>query len=171
MRGPNGFSANHSILSICADTSGNRYVAFWNGSSWGELGGLNALAANGNVLSICSDSSGNVYATGSFKDLSGSLAVSKWNATNRSTVGNLSDLSDSILTMCTDPSGNIFIAGTFINSMAKYYVMKWNGTSWSEVGGLNGLAANVDLCHLTMGMYFLIIKKKDAILHKKIIKE
>src|SRR5437763_1666298 len=89
--GLNGLAANDWINSVCSDasgniyaagwfsnSSGNRYVAKYNGSSWSELGGLNGLAANGVIESVCSDFSGNIYAGGYFSNSSGNWYVAKY---------------------------------------------------------------------------------------------
>src|ERR1041384_5169419 len=65
--GLNGLAANAFINSVCSDasgniyaagyftnSSGNWYVAKYNGSAWSELGGLNGLSANGYIQSVCS---------------------------------------------------------------------------------------------------------------------
>src|ERR1041384_2103543 len=89
--GLNGLSANNPINSVCSDASGNIYAAGWftnssgnwyvakyNGSSWSELGGLNGLSANGYIQSVCSDASGNIYAAGLFTNSSGKMCVAKY---------------------------------------------------------------------------------------------
>jgi hypothetical protein len=150
------------IQSICSDglgniyaaggftnTSGKRYVAKWNGSSWSELGGLNGLGANNWINSICSDGLGNLYAAGGFTNPSGKLYVAKYNGSSWSELGGLNGLgassgvnSKEIISICSDGLGNIYAAGSFTNTSGKRYVAKWNGSSWSELGGLNGLGAN-----------------------------
>lgn len=79
-------AANWDINTICIDASGNlyagggftnssgsRYVAKWDGTTWSELGGPNALAASGDILSICTDASGNIYTAGGFLNSSGNI--------------------------------------------------------------------------------------------------
>jgi hypothetical protein len=144
------------IQSICSDglgniyaaggftnTSGKRYVAKWNGSSWSELGGLNGLGASSGVnskeiISICSDGLGNIYAAGSFTNTSGKRYVAKWNGSSWSELGGLNGLgaNDWINSICSDGLGNIYAAGSFTNTSGKRYVAKWNGSSWSELGVL-----------------------------------
>ena len=127
----NGLSANSSISTICSDSSGNiyaagyfdnssgkKYVAKWDGTSWSELGGLNGLAANSDIRSICSDASGNIYAAGDFINSAGKKYVAKWNGISWSELGGLGGLSagQGIFSICTDPSGNIYAGGHFVNS-------------------------------------------------------
>ncbi len=159
----NGLAANQTIQSICQDgtgniyaagffwnSSGNCYVAKWNGTTWSELGGLNGLAANDEIYSICSDASGNIYAAGFFTNVWNNRYVAVWNhSTNTwSELGGLNGLAANqvINSICSDAAGNIYAAGDFTNGLSQFsgnrYVAKWDGFSWSEVGGLNGLSAN-----------------------------
>ena len=157
--GVNGLSANGFIFSICTNalgnvyatgeftnSSGNRYVAKWNGTAWSELGGLNGLSANSAIFSIYTDALGNVYAGGDFTNDSGKRYVAKWNGTVWNELGGLNGLSANgrIYSILSDVSGNIYATGEFTNSSNNFYVAKWNGTSWSELGGLNGLSPNND---------------------------
>jgi hypothetical protein len=90
--GQNGLATNYTINSVCSDasgniyaggyftnSSGNKYVAKYNGSSWSELGGLNGLAANHWIHSVCNKASGNIYAAGEFTNSSGNSYVAKYN--------------------------------------------------------------------------------------------
>ena len=141
------------------NSSGNSYVAKYNGSSWSELGGLNGLAANFWILSICSDASGNIYAAGYFTNSSGNWYVAKYNGSSWSEQGGLNGLAANsiIYSVYSDASGNIYAAGGFENSSGKRYVAKYDGNSWSELGGLNGLAANKEIrsvCSDTYGKIY-----------------
>src|SRR6185436_9915610 len=88
--GSTGVDANSPIEVLCIDngnnvfaagsftnSSGNRYVAQWDGSTWSEVGGLNGLAAIDMIYALCTDASGNVYAAGLFTNGS-SRYVAKW---------------------------------------------------------------------------------------------
>src|SRR6187455_905517 len=92
--GLNGLAANTTIQSVCSDasgniytggmftnSSGNKYVAKWNGTAWSELGGLNGLAANHIISSVCNDPSGNIYAGGWYTNSLGNRYVAKYSLT------------------------------------------------------------------------------------------
>src|SRR5436853_230395 len=98
--GLNGLAANNSIHLVCSDasgniytagsftnSSGNWYVAKYDGSTWSELGGLNGLAANDGVLSVCSNASGNIYAAGFFSNSSGNCYVARYDGSTWSELG------------------------------------------------------------------------------------
>ncbi|HKC37791.1 MAG TPA: T9SS type A sorting domain-containing protein [Chitinophagaceae bacterium] len=139
--GLNGLAANNLINSVCSDalgnmyaggdftnSSGNWYVAKWNGTAWSELGGLNGLAANNLIASVCSDASGNIYAAGFFTNSSGNRYVAKWNGTAWSELGGLNGLAafQGIVSVCSDASGNIYAGGFFYNSSFNRYVAKYS---------------------------------------------
>ncbi|MFM2226615.1 MAG: hypothetical protein RJA07_2817, partial [Bacteroidota bacterium] len=140
----NDAMGNVYVAGYFANSSGNRYVAKWNGTNWSEVGGLNGLAANDLIWNICSNAAGNIYAAGGFTNSNGKMYVAKWDGTNWNEVGGLNGLSanNQINAVCYDASGNIYAAGFFTNSNGKMYVAKWNGANWSELGGANGLSAN-----------------------------
>jgi hypothetical protein len=126
------------------NSSGNYYIAKWNGSSWSELGGLNSFDPNCSVNCIfCDPKTGYIYSYG-YNTNSGKAYVAKYDGTSWSELGGTNGLAanDNIKSICGDAAGNIYAAGYFTNANGKYYVAKWNGTAWEELGGLNGLAAN-----------------------------
>lgn len=153
--GLDGLAANHSIESICSDSSGfvyaianfnslsNSIVAKWDGNSWSELGGSNSLknflsnytiaSTSNNKSTICSDKFGNIY-------VSGNWGVVKWDGNTWTLLGGVINNFGGYLT--TDSKGNVYNAWNFLNANGKYYVAVWNGLSWSELGGPNSLAAN-----------------------------
>ena len=127
------------------DSSGNEYVAKWNGEKWIELGtGNNALNANEMIKVITIDGKGNIYAAGHFSDSSGKNYVAQWNGTKWSQLGadsNECSSYNAINSILVDDSGNVYtnvgnILGTVFN------VEKWNKTGWSYVGDSNSLNAN-----------------------------
>ena len=140
--------ANNTILSIAVDskgnlyaagkftnTSGNYYVAKWNGTEWAELGsGTLALNANGVINSICLDSKDNVYAAGTFTNTNSSRYVAKWNGSTWAQLAGSGDANffgyTTIVTITSDSSGNIYASqhdGVTVN--------KWNGSAWAVLGG------------------------------------
>jgi hypothetical protein len=160
--GTNALNANHTINSIVIDANGNvyaagyfyntnniYYVSKWDGTTWAELGtGSNALNANnGGFYSITLDGGGNVYAAGSFKNVSGSSYVAKWDGNSWSELGGTNGINigpdNDIFVLSTDIGGNVYAGGEFINTNGRRYVSKWNGTFWSELGTrTNALNAN-----------------------------
>ena len=138
------------VKSICADkngnvycagtfvnSSGNYYVAKWNGNSWIELGGLNSLNAQGQIKSICCDASGNVYAVGNITNGINVPYVAKYNGSNWSEVGAknravLINQNDSMLALnqvLIDNQNRIYVGGT--NTYGLNCVSRWDGTGWS----------------------------------------
>jgi Secretion system C-terminal sorting domain len=137
--GTNSLGANSPIYSICSDasgniyaageftnSSGNGYVAKYNGSVWSELGGLNALGPNIGIYSVYCDAAGNIYAAGTINNGS-SYYVAKWNGINWSELGGTNSLAanNRIVSVCSDAVGNIYAAGNFTNSSGKHYVAKY----------------------------------------------
>ena len=57
------------------DASGKQYVAEWDGTKWGALGGVSTLKLNGQVEALAVDSRGYVYAGGAFTNNSGEAYV------------------------------------------------------------------------------------------------
>lgn len=153
----NGF--NNTVYALDFTSSGNmfaagdfldgnnsRFVAYWNGKKWSELGtGSNSLNANYTILAVVSSGS-NVYAAGGFVNDSGQNYVAKWNGISwselRSATSSL-HANGWIYSVIVDKVGNVYAAGGFTDSLGKHYVAKWNGTSWSQLGsGDNALNAN-----------------------------
>ena len=141
--GSNALAANTWINAICLDPSGNiyaagdftngtnflngnYYVAKYNGTSWGELGGTNALAANNYIYSLCSDAAGNVYAGGKFSN--GSVYyVAKYNGTAWSALNGPNTLNayGIIYSLCSDTRGSIYAGGEFANTNGNCLVAKY----------------------------------------------
>jgi hypothetical protein len=158
------FNPTGPIATITSDNSGNlyaagsftsstgyRYVAKWNGTSWSELGtGNNALNANSAISTICIDSMGNIYAGGAFTNTNGKVYVSKWNGSNWSEFGN-SNIDQSnfagafptIDVLAADKNGTIFAGGNIRNNSNNFVLRKCNGGGWLEVG--QGAYGNVQL--------------------------
>jgi hypothetical protein len=130
------------------NSSGNYYVAKWNGSNWSELGGLNSFTPNAGVFYLfCDQKTGFIYAGGYSTDgadsKTGGKYVAMYNGTSWSKLGGTTLAANGATqTICSDKDGNIYVAGEFKNANGKCYVTKWNGTAWSELGGLDGLKAN-----------------------------
>jgi len=148
--GVNGLNANNSIAAIIVDdsgyvyasgwftdstssSSGNAYVAKWDGTIWMQLGKDNNTPFNfihAPVLSLALDKSGNLYASGTF------MYPAKWDGSKWSGVGSLNPNS-SVYCITTDIFGNLYAAGAFTNSLGSTYVAKWDGATWSELN--NGM--------------------------------
>ena len=156
-----GLNANGAIKAICRDAFGNifvggdfstasvsssgfKYVAKWNGSSWVNTG----FQGNAIITCLTSDHLGNVYVGGNFTNGSTSSSVlrhvSKYNGSNWSILGT-SFANQQINTIYCDGAGGIYAGGRFTNGSNKNYVAKWNGSSWFELGGANNLNANNEI--------------------------
>jgi len=164
--GSNALKANSAINTIFADTlgnvyaagnftdslmdtSGNLYVAKWDGTSWSELGtGVCPEFGgwDGQIFSILPDTAGNIYAAGWLTPDSEKTYVSKWDGTSWTKL--MLDSAGVIFSLCFDIQGNLYAGGQFGYS---YYngnqnVFKWDGTSWGELGVLNANEGIYALC-------------------------
>jgi len=132
------------------NSSGNTYVAKWNGTVWSELGGSNSLTALGNfksnasieynIVQIVTDNSGNLYVGGDLSDVNGIQFISKWNGSKWSKVqtGNDTLPFNYTRSLAVDKSGNLYASGQYYYSSVNYsssFVAKWNGSSWNTLGG------------------------------------
>ena len=154
--GNNDSTFNNTINSITTDNLGNVYaagiftnqkgyfyVAKWNGSTWGELGGTNTstfvdhIQPGYGINSIATDNNGNLYAGGFITNNNGKDYIAKWNGSNWSELGDGIDSNFNGVINCitTDKNGNVYAGGYFTNAKGKNYVAKWNGTTWSQLGG------------------------------------
>jgi hypothetical protein len=139
-------SGNMFAAGDFVDGNNSRFVAYWNGEKWSELGtGSASLKANNTIVAVVSSGS-NVYAAGGFVNDSGENYIAKWNGTSwselRSATSSL-HANGWIYSVIVDKVGNVYAAGGFTDSLGKHYVAKWNGASWSELGsGNNALNAN-----------------------------
>ena len=117
------------------NSSGNYYVAKWDGNKWSEVGTLNI---NGNIFTICGDPSGNLYIGGAFTDSNRNTYVAKWNGTSWTNIGSTTSYSGYIHSLISDASGNIYMAADGLNFdgtlNGNVSVVKWNGSSWSRMG-------------------------------------
>ena len=142
----NIYAAGNFTDSGLVDTSGNLYVAMWNGSSWNELGSGVCHQSGGGavqIFSVVKDNSGNVYAAGNLRNSSNRTYVAKWDGTAWDEVGPGSaalNVNNAISILRLDISGNLYAAGWFTDTTAtvpnydQTYVIKWNGTLWSKLG-------------------------------------
>jgi Secretion system C-terminal sorting domain len=159
-----GASANGGVYTICSDkygniyaagqfrnSSGNFYVAKFNGTTWSELVGSNSLAANNIIYSICSDPSGNIYAAGEFfkPNPTGNPAVyessvrtyvAKFDGTSWSELPsqlNQGYVQDPIYTICSDVAGNIYAPSSYTlpTNERVATVAKFSGSSWTRLSG------------------------------------
>ena len=144
------------------DTSGNLYVAKWDGLSWSELGTGICPAYHDavQIFSLLEDTSGNIYASGTFTNGANKCYVAKWDGVSWSELGagvNALNANSIINSICWDRYGNLYAAGDFTDTTITmtvypdgdsgtghpFYVAKWDGNTWSKVGsGTNSLNAN-----------------------------
>ena len=124
------------------NSSGNNFVAKWNGSTWSELGGSNSFTAlmgitpnvgiGGDIESIVTDNSGNLYAAGNITEIH--PFISKWNGSKWSKVqtGNDTLPLNVVANLAIDNSGNLYAAGA--KAIGNFYsIVKWNGSIWSTL--------------------------------------
>ena len=125
-------------------STGNCYVAKWNGTAWKQLGDNNDTTFNKGIRSITIDANGNVYVGGGY-------TVAKWNGTTWSKLGGINDstFNRAVISITTDINGNVYAGGAFINGNGKHFVAKWNGSNWSELGGINSSTFNDNIFSLT----------------------
>ncbi|MGB3006992.1 MAG: T9SS type A sorting domain-containing protein [Chitinophagaceae bacterium] len=125
--GANALNANNLIKSIVIDRSGNiyaggmffnssgdNYIAKWNGTSWSQLGSIPDISF---IYSLTTDSTNNVYACVSRSSISKDY-VAKWNGTNWSELNgdNHYNFSSEILSIHKDRKESIYVSGLFGNS-------------------------------------------------------
>ncbi len=151
--GTNSSTFNYYIQTLTTDAAGNlaaggfftnntgySFVAKWNGSNWGVLGGTGATFNSG-VNRLTKDGLGNIYATGGFTNGSANRYVAKWNGSKWAELGgaNSSTFNDIITSVAADRNGNVYAGGYFTNGPTHLsgnpYIAKWNGTGWIELGG------------------------------------
>jgi hypothetical protein len=171
--GSNALNANSFIRTICSDnagniyaggqftddvyaTSGNNYVAKWDGTTWSKLGGSGAVTIGygDNIYTIIADSANNIYAGGNIRYPSTfNKSVIKWDGSTWSQLGSGPHSLDAhgyILTLCAGSGGKVYAAGDFPNTVGKYYVAEWDGTDWNELGSggseLNAVGSIHSLC-------------------------
>lgn len=157
------------IFTVWADDAGNvyaggsfwnannfSYVAYWNGTSWTELGAMNSLhpiKSGGVVKAIVTDAAGNVYAAGSFENSSGDPFVAKYSGGVWSSLGSGPgdlDASNEISALAVDATGNVYAAGDFSLPSGFCHVAKWNGSSWTAMGNMSSFNGTVQ-CLTTIG--------------------
>lgn len=172
--GTNALKANGYIYSLAIDASGNVYaagaftdglhqstgniyVAKWDGSTWTKLGanGVSTVpnTSGSAIYSIAVDATGNVYAAGVFKNAGGKYYVSKWNGTTWAELGSRSGALNAnhyIHNIVVDPAGDVYATGDFTDASGAQYVAEWNGTVWTEMGtGSQALGASSPINTLT----------------------
>jgi len=126
---------------ILLDSTGYKYVAKWNGSTWSELGtGTNALNTNSPISALTVDPAGAVYVA--YADSFLNFNVASWDGTNWVPTGAL-NASNSINALTTNQAGHLYAAGNFQDVNGSQYVAEWDGTKWFELGtGTNSLNPN-----------------------------
>jgi len=140
------------------NSSGNNFVAKWNGNNWSELGGSNSFTAlaginpntgvGGDIKSIVADNSGNLYAAGNITQVH--PFISKWNGSKWSKVetGNDTLPCQYVRSLTVNNSGNLYVAGQYYYggniAYNSNFIANWNGTSWSVLGTGNNALNNSD---------------------------
>ncbi len=164
------WNQSNSINALCADSSGNIYaaggftnssgniyVAKWNGASWSELGGNNSFSSiwSGGINYLYFDKkTGYIYAGTALTDTSSTYEIAKWDGVSWSRLGgtNAAFANGVIGSICTDKFGNVYVGGNTRNLLS---VAKFNGTSWSNLGGNNSFAGS-NICSDTLGNIYAV---------------
>jgi hypothetical protein len=117
-------ASNVYVAGDFADTTGHHYIAKWDGTKWGELGGVNSFRANGFQQAVIADSSNNIYTAGWFSNIDGNQYVARWDGKQWSEVGGLNGLSadNIIIGLGLDKWGNVYAGGQFTIGSGKPYV-------------------------------------------------
>src|SRR5690242_15888364 len=85
-------SGNMFAAGDFVDSNNSRFVAYWNGKKWSELGtGSASLNANNTIVALVHSGS-NVYAGGGFVNATGENYIAKWNGTSWSELGSATSL-------------------------------------------------------------------------------
>jgi hypothetical protein len=150
------------------NSSGNFYVAQWNGSSWNELGGLNSLAANSPILIVSTDLTGNVYAGGYFTNAAAKRYVAKYSITS----GIESLTYNNAIQISPNPCNNLVMIKSEHNMNAVITLYDLCGRVLLR-DNLNGIKTKqVDVSPFVAGIYFLEVKTDAGKTQKmKIVKE
>jgi hypothetical protein len=138
-----GVDAQNNIYAAGSffDSSGNFYVAKWNGTSWNRLGkGSNALNANAMISDMVIDTFGNIYVGGFFNSANQGY-IEKWDGNTWSIINvTVPGYNFAGSKMTVDLAGNLYTSVyTIVNNPTKNEVAKWNGTSWSLLGSSSTL--------------------------------
>jgi len=112
-------SGNIYAVGSFKNSSGNYYVAKWDGSKWSEVG---TLDINDNIEAITGDANGNLYICGLFTNANDHHFVDKWNGVKWINIGEV----DGGESLCADANNNVY-AGTDTR------VFKWNGNNWTAL--------------------------------------
>lgn len=123
-------------FSVVGDSAANR-VAYWNGSTWTNLGD----GIDNYVQALALDSAGNLYAGGSFSTAGGVSAnnIAMWDGSSWTNLGE--GVNDNVDALVIDGLDNVYIGGSFTTAgvVAVNHVAKWNGTTWTNLGSGLGI--------------------------------
>ena len=146
----NGLATANTVEGVGVNSTGTLYAAgalsningtgqqggaaYWNGTTWVEIGSFAINECNHLVI----DSDDNVYFGGSFTDVGDANGdkIVKWNGSAFSSLG--SGLDGNCYGLAIDTSDNIYAVGAFTGNASK-----WSGSAWSSLGGTFDAAPDV----------------------------
>ena len=118
-----------------------RYVARWNGSSWGTVGVGPDNGTNDPVHALSLDGNGNLYVGGDFI-MAGTVQaprIARWNGSAWENLNNGPD--NSILALQTGVNGYLYAGGSFTDftGFSPNHIVCWKDLKWTALGnGVNG---------------------------------
>lgn len=125
-------------------SSGNYYVAKWDGTNWSTVGtGIHSLSVNGPIHELTVDKNGNIYVGGAFKDGTNHNYIAKWDGTNWTALGtgiHALNANSAIWCIAVAPSGKLYASGNFTNADNQNYVAEWNSSSTAVASKQNGIS-------------------------------
>ena len=156
--GANALNANGDIQSVVLDasgnvyatgaftnSSGNSYVAKWNGTNWIELATVNnPLFLGGFALAL--DKSGNLYTGATNTNQKNCIAKwdgSSWTELGANSVNTLN--AGNITSIQIDKFGNLYVGSEAYPTGSPNQlitVSKWDGTNWTVLGSNTSLAGS-----------------------------
>jgi trimeric autotransporter adhesin len=118
------------------------YLAKWNGSEWGPVGGGCAGGGSGGAVYAIAFNGSNVYVAGQYSTVdTGSAAMSvgniaMWNGSTWSDMGGGTGIGTYIHALAYF-NGKLYAGGYFsqISGVNANNIATWNGSTWSPVGG------------------------------------
>jgi hypothetical protein len=149
---------------IADSTFGRQFVAFWNGSSWGHLGGVNTYYFENTISTVSTDYKGNFYF--GVKD-SNRHFILQFDGQEFSELGGYNSLkaNGEIFQVIADNIGGVYAAGRFTNVSGKQYVAY---KDCSRVKTRSKTICQSQLPHTWFGKIFTSIHLNDTLMRKNI---
>jgi hypothetical protein len=113
-------SGNLYTAGSIEDSSGNAFVAKWDGANWSVLGiDTNSFGATGFINAIAFDRNGNLFAGGDLLKHSGTF-IGKWNGSSWSTAGDANEFWEQLTLSFLDRDGRGNIYAVVGNAVFRY---------------------------------------------------